>query len=347
MQELELAVVVPLVKVAVLPTAQREGVPVVNIAAHHRHDHRLVRVDKPLDLLLLVSLADRAEQVDERAVVVLPLVGALHPLGTVASRVVGVLVPPVGIPVLARPAVGEPPFVVDAVQVALHAIGEVAVQEIIGDRLDLLAHLWRAAVDREPDHLVFIHHVPHQVQHIAGHPVAADTSVGVVVPRQLVFAAKPPVVWHLPLAPVHVVTPRPRAAAVAHLTVVPDIGPVGDERRIEIVIRQAREFVIVLGAAAVADRLHVVVGDDEAHVAQIRLRLAVVDDVQRRAGWPPLGLPVGRPLPGSGFHVKLHAAAVGAVLGQRTGVEAVAGHLIPAPAAVVIHRLGLPRAGVV
>ena len=52
------------------------------------------------------------------------------------------------------PTVCKPPLVVDAVQVALHAVGEVAVQEIVRHRLNLLAHLWGTAVHREPDHLV-------------------------------------------------------------------------------------------------------------------------------------------------------------------------------------------------
>ena len=83
---------------------------------------------------------DLLEEADQGSVVVLILPGPLHPFAAVAAGIVRALVAPVRVTVGPGPVILEPPFIVDPVQFTLAAVLVDPVEQIVPDRLHLLAH---------------------------------------------------------------------------------------------------------------------------------------------------------------------------------------------------------------
>ena len=130
-KKLKLAILSPSIHIAILTTAQGNGIPVVNITSHHEHLHDGVRVGQLFHLLLGVASGSCFKELNQGAEIILRFPRSFHPLGPIGAWIVGVFKLPRGIPMLPIPRVSKPPLIIDPVEFAIGPIFKVSIQKFI------------------------------------------------------------------------------------------------------------------------------------------------------------------------------------------------------------------------
>ncbi len=338
MQELEASIGRPLVEKCILAAAHRKRIPIGNISADHRVAQDGVRIEEFLDFRLRVSLGgDELEEFDQIGEVIFGFIGPLHPLGAIASRIIAAFVAPIGVALVPIPVVHKPPLVVDAIKLAFAAIAEIAVEEVVVDRLGLLAQIDAEAVHDHAHDLILRRRMAHQVEPIARDAIVIISPGRIIIEIEMVARTKTPVLGKLELRPVETTPARPRAAAVPRLAIVENLLLVGNKSDVEVAIRVPRILEFVTWRVSVRDRVKIAGRDNESDSAEVMRNAPIVDHEHRRLDRPIARQNTRGAVFRGGHYVKLDNLTLGFVAGKLSRIYVVVRLGIAFESGVVHH----------
>ena len=267
----------PLKEKAVLPAAHRERVPISDVTPDHRVAQERVHIQHTLDLLRGGFIRiHQLKQRDQMRIIVLRFVGPLQPFGPVTPRVIRALVTPVGVLGISLPIVHEPPLVIHPVKLAVIPVSESAAYEIVMNRLSVFPQINSVIVHYYAHDLVFIHRVAQQIEPVTRHPIMEIAPCRIIVVVHMVMRSEQAISRQLELRPVQSSTPRPWAAAIASLPVIKDCVLIMNVGAVEIAVRVAWIFELVLGRVPIRNGANVMLRHDKPHRAEVSRQSPII-----------------------------------------------------------------------